>query len=125
MAPFMIDHLSAFSKKVAWLKPLLFITAAAAFIVFGYIVLIEEGVEKDVYLIPSVTIALWSLVCALLPSVFPYVPPAPDKQQRLFERLKIRLTRGCYHIASWVFFVLSVLIVWLTIRLLSIWHADY
>ena len=121
----MIDHLRAFSKKVAWLKPFFFITAAAAFIVFGYIVFIEEGGEKDIYLIPSVTIALWSLVCSLLLSVFPYAPPAPDKQQRLSERLKIRLARACYHIVSWIFCVLSVLIVWLTIRLLSIWHADY
>ena len=45
----MIDHLRAFSNKVVWLKPLFFITTAASFLVFGYIVLIEEGVEKDVY----------------------------------------------------------------------------
>ena len=121
----MIDHLSAFSKKVVWLKPLFFITTAVAFIVFGYVMLIEEGGDKDVYIIPSVVVVLWSLVCSLLLSFFPYVPPKPDKQQRLSERLKIRLTRGGYHIGSWIFCLLSVSVVWLTIRLLSVWHADF
>jgi hypothetical protein len=120
----MIDHLSAFSKRVVWLKPLLFIATAAAFIVFGYVVLFGEGADKDVFIIPSVVVALWSLVCSLLLSIFPYVPPRPDKQQRLFERLKIRLARIGYHISSWIFCVLSVSAVWLTIRLISVWRAD-
>ena len=121
----MIDHLSAFSKKVVWLKPLFFIATAAAFIVFGFVVLIEEGADNDVYIIPSVIAVLWSLVCSLLLSIFPYVPPKPDKQQRIFKRLKIRLARGGYHIGSWIFCVLSVSVVWLTIRLLSVWRADF
>lgn len=121
----MIDHLSAFSNKVVWLKPWLFITTAAAFIVFGYVVLIAEGVDKDVYIIPSVVVVLWSLVSSLLLSIFPYVPPKPDEQQRLLKRLKIRLARGGYHIGSWICCILSASVVWLTIRLLSVWRADF
>lgn len=121
----MIDRLSAFSKRVVWLKPLFFIATAAAFIVFGYVMLIEEGADKDVYIIPSIVVVLWSLVCSLLLSVFPYVPPKPVQQKRFFKRLKIRLARGGYHIGSWIFCLLSLSVVWLTIRLLSVWRADY
>lgn len=121
----MIDHLSAFSKKVVRLKPLFFITTAAAFIVFGYVVFIEEGSAKDVYLIPSVVALLWSLVCALLLSVFPYVPPKPDTQQRFFKGLKIRVARAVFHLGSWMFCVLSAALVWFTIRLLNVWRADF
>ena len=121
----MIDHLSTLIKKVVWLKPLFFIATVASFIVFGYVVLFEEGADKDVYLIPSVVVALWSLLWSLLLSVFPYVPRKPDKQQRLFERLKIRFARGCFHIGSWIFCIFSVVAVWLTIKLLSVWRADY
>jgi len=122
---FMIDHLSALLKKVVWLKPLFFIATAASFIVFGYVVLFEEGSDKDVYLIPSVVIAMWSLVCLLVLSVFSYVPQKPDKQQRLLERLKIRLARGSFHIGSCILCVLSAVAVWLTIRLISVWRADF
>jgi hypothetical protein len=121
----MIDQLSAFSKKVVWLKPFFFIATAAAFIVFGYVVLIEEGADKDVYIIPSIVAVLWSLVCLLLLSFFPCVPPKPDKQERFLRRLKIRLARGGYHIGSLMFCVLSVSVLWLTLRLINVWRADY
>ena len=121
----MIDHLSAFSKKVVWFKRLFFITTVAAFIVFGYVLLIEEGADKDVYIIPSIVGVLWSLVCSLLLSVFPHVPPKPDKHQLFLKRLKIRIVRGGYHIGSLLFCVLSASIVWLTIRLLNVWRADF
>lgn len=121
----MIDRLSAFSNKAVWLKPLFVITTAAAFIVFGYAVLIAEGVDKDVYIIPSIVVALWSLVCLFLLSFFPHVPPKPDKQQALSKRLKILLVRGVYHIGSWIFWGLSVSVVWLTIRLINVWRADF
>ncbi len=121
----MIDRVSAFSKKVVWLKPLLFVATAAAIIVFGYVVLIEGGVDKDVYIIPSIVVVLWSLVCSLILSIFPYVPPKPDKQERLFTRLKIRLARGVYHVGFWLFCLLSGAVVWLTIRMLSVWRANF
>ena len=121
----MLDYLSAFSKKVVWLKPLFLITTAAAFIVFGYVVLIEDGADKDVYIIPSIVGVLWSLLCLLLLSVFPYVPPKPDKQMRFFKRLKIRLARGGYLLGSLVFYVLSASVIWLTLRLINVWRADF
>ena len=59
----MIDHLSVLSRKVVWLKPLFFLTTVAAFIVFGYVVLIGKSADKEVYIIPCVIGVLWSLVC--------------------------------------------------------------
>jgi len=122
---FMIDHLSTFSKKVIWLKPLFLIIIAAALIVFGYAVFLVDGADKDVYIIPAIVGVLWSLVCSLLLSFFPYVPSKPDRQERIIKRLKIRLVRGAYHIGSLLFCVLSVSAVWLTLKLLGIWHTDF
>ena len=121
----MIDHLSVFSKKMVWLKPFFFIATAASFIVFGYVVLIEQGADKDIYLIPSIVGALWSLVCSILLSFFPHVPPKPDTQQRLFTRLKIRLARAGFHIGALMFCLLSASVVWLSIRLLLVWRTDF
>lgn len=121
----MIDRLGAFSKKIAWLKPLFFITTGAGLLVFIYVVFIAKGSTRDVWIIPSMVAVLWSLVCSLLLSIFPFVPPKPDEQQRLSQRLKIRLIRGGYHIGSWIFCALTASLVWLTVRLLSVWSADF
>ena len=121
----MIDRLSAFAQKAEWLKPLFFVATAAAFIVFGYVVLIAGGAEKDVYIIPSMVVVLWSLVCLLLLSFFPHVPPKPDKHLRVSQRLKIRLARGIYHVGAWLFCLLSVSVVWLTIKMLNVWRSDF
>jgi len=121
----MIDHVSAVIKKIVWLKPIFFIGTAASLIVFGYVVLFGEGAGKDVYLIPSVVVLLWSLICSLLISVFPYVPRKPDRKQRFFERLKIRLARGGFHIGLLISGVLSAVAVWLTVRMLRVWWTDF
>jgi fatty acid desaturase len=121
----MIDRLREFAKQVIWLKPLLFIAVAASCIVFGYVVLFEENAEKDIYIIPSIVGMLWSLVCLFLLSVFPYVPPRPDKKLRFSKRLKIRLTRVGYHLGSLIFCVLSASVVLLTLKLLNVWHSDF
>jgi len=121
----MIDHLSAFSKKVVWLKPLFFLTTAAAFIVLSYVVIFDQGNDKDIFIIPSIVGALWSLVCSLLLLVFPYVPTKPDRQQRFLKRLKIRCIRAGYHIGSLVFVLISASVVLLTFKLLNVWHTDF
>ena len=121
----MIDRLSVYARKAAGFKPLFFIAAAAASIVFGYVVLSPGGADKDVFIIPSMVVVLWSLVCVLLLSFFPHVPPKPDKQLRLSQRFKIRLARGFYHIGAWLFCLLSVSVVWLTIKMLNVWRADF
>lgn len=121
----MIDHFSAFSKKLVRLKPLFFAATVAATVAFGYVMLFAENAGQDVYLIPSIVVVLWSLVCSLLLSIFPYVPPMPAKQQPLRARLKIRLARSGYHLVSWLFCALSVSAAWITIKLLSVWYADF
>ena len=121
----MIDYLRVFSKNFIWLKPLFYLTTAAAFILFGYVIFIEQGTDKDVYIIPSIVGLLWSLVCSLLLSVFPYVPPKPDQQQPFPRRLKIGLTRAGYHIGSLIFCVLSVSVILLTLKLLNVWRTDF
>lgn len=121
----MIDHLSVFSRKVIWLKPLFFLTTLAAIIVFVYVVLIENGAGKEVYVIPCVVGLLWSLLCLLLLSAFPHVPPKPEMRQFFYKRLKIRLVRGFYYIVSLIFVVLSASALLLTFRLLNVWRADF
>jgi len=121
----MIDQLSVFSIKFIWLRPLFFFTTVAAITLLAYVVLIENGADKEAYVIPCIVGVLWSLVCLLLLSTFPHVPPKPDMQQRFHKRLEIRLVRGFYYIVSLIFVALSATAVLLTFRLLNVWRADF
>ena len=121
----MIDHLRAFSKKIIWLKPVFFLATGAACIVFGYVVIFEQENDKDIFIIPSIVGALWSLVCSLLLLVFPYVPTKPDKQLDFFKRFKVLCVRAGYHLASLVFVLMSISVVVLTFKLLNVWYADF
>lgn len=121
----MIDRLRTISQRSGWLKPLLYVAAGAALVVFGYVIFIESGTATDVYIIPSIVVVLWSLVGLLVLFIFPGVPPEPGRHQRLVKRLKIRLIRMGYHLAAWSFCALSAIVVWLTIRIVSIWLADF
>lgn len=117
----MIDYLSVLSKKIIWLKPLFFLTTAASVLMFGYVVLFANGTDIDFYIIPCIVGVLWSLVCLLLLSFFPHVPPKADRQQRFLIRLKIGVVRAAYHIVSLIFVFSSALVLLLTFRLLNVW----
>ena len=117
----MIDYLSVLSKRIIWLKPLFFLTTVAAILVFGYVVFFANGTDKDIYIILCIISVLWSLVCLLLLSFFPYVPPKADEQQRFLIRLKIGVVRAAYHIVSLIFVFSSAFVLLLTFRLLSVW----
>ena len=117
----MIDYLSAVSVKLRWLKPLSFVLAIGAFSLFGYVVLSEPSASKDVYLIPSVVALLWALVAMSMLSLFPYVPAKPSKDIGFFKKIKVRITRFFYQIASLIFIALSSATIWFSVRLLHIW----
>ncbi len=121
----MIDYLSASSKNLLWLKPLLLLTTGAAFIVFGYVMLFVDGTEKDIYLIPCIVSVLWSLICWLILSFFPNVPSRVSKQQRFTVRIKNTIVRGIYYLILLVFFILSVLVLVLTFKLLNVWRIEF
>ncbi len=121
----MIDQFSRFARKVSWLKPLFFLTAGGATLVFCYVVFIEQGIDREVLIIPSIVVLLWSLVSLLLLYVFPSVPPLPDHQAGTWERLKIRVNRGWYHLITWIFCLLSAFVVWLSVKLFVVWWVDF
>ncbi|GAA4887051.1 hypothetical protein [Ferrimonas pelagia] len=121
----MIDRIRTLSLRLIRLKPICTGMALVSSLVFGYVVLFEADASKDIYLIPSVMLLLWSLLSLSLLSSFPYVPPTPTGDVRLIKRLKIRLIRLLYHIASWLFLALSMTTLWLSLRLLNVWRVAF
>lgn len=119
----MIDYLSAFTKKTIWLKPLIVFTIVAALILFGCVVFFSNDADNDVYIVPSLVCVLWSLVCWLLLSIFPHVPP-PEKQKSFFSRVKTSMVRIAYYILAMIFILLSGFMTLLTVKLLNVWIVE-
>lgn len=118
----MIDNISRVSSRLVKFKPLSYLVALGACLLFGYVIFVEG--RNSGYLIASVLALLWSLATVCLVSTFPHVPSKPSKELRFFRRVKVRLVRFVFHIAAWVFVGLSLTIVWVSWRLASVWHSN-
>ena len=121
----MIDSLSKLSRKFVWLRPLLLIVSFIAFIVFGWVVLFTTGAEKDIYIIPCIVSMLWSISFWLLLSIFPHVPQRTDSKDKLYKRFKIATIRAAYHFVALIFLLLSILTIFLSLKLFNVWRRDF
>ncbi|RCU51475.1 hypothetical protein DU002_03090 [Corallincola holothuriorum] len=121
----MLEVLNSASTKAGWLKPVVTIASVVSLSAFLYVVLIAEGASKDVYLIPSVVVFLWTLLFSFLLAVFPNIPAVPDKSCNLLFRAKVRVVRWFYYIVAAFFLVATLAVVLLSMRILNVWRIDF
>ena len=121
----MIETLESISKKLRWTKPLVLIIGLICFILFFAAIFELKGLNSDIYLIPSVLGVAWAALFFFLLSTFPYVPAKPNKDEKYFAKLKIRVKRVLYHLLSVIFIVLTIAVIIVSFKLLSIWHTDF
>lgn len=121
----MIDTLRVLSQKFLWLKTLFVFLSFASLCTITYVIFYVHGNSQDIYLMPSIVCLLWSLSWWLLLSCFPHVPPKSPPQQAFIVRLKNGIIRSVYYLAVLLFIVLSLLMVILTIKLLTVWYIEY
>lgn len=118
----MIDKLKKLALVLQKLKRFFYFFTAASFLLVIYVLLFTSA-DDYLYLIPSVLALLWSLACLCLLSIFLYVPPKITADLPFFQRIKRRIVRLFYYVVSFIFLALSVLILWLTSRMVFIWLA--
>ena len=121
----MIESLVGLSKRLFWMKPIIFLIGIGFFGLFLYTLLSTNAIEKDVYLIPSVLGTIWSLLFMSLVSMFSNVPSKPVPSEVFFTKLKIRFKRGLYHCLGALFIVLTIAVIVLSIKMFGVWRADY
>ena len=121
----MIETLANFSSKLNWMKPLIILLGLGFFALSCATVLGVQGIDSDVYLVPSVLAVIWSMLVLFMISTFPHVPPKPDKDIRLLMRFRIRLKRGIYYLLGLVFLVITLALLMLSFKLFGIWRADF
>lgn len=121
----MIDIFAEISKRIYWVKPIAYIVVIGFAGLFGYAIVFRDAGDTDVFLIPSFLGVLWSLLLISITSIFPNVPTIPNSDDKLFTRIKIRLKRGLYYILGLLFVILSIAIIFFSLKMFGIWRGDY
>lgn len=121
----MLNFFTKLSTKFIWVKPLAIVTSLLFMGLFCYAVIVEDGGENDVYIIPSIMGFIWSLLLISIISLFTNVPDIPSSDEKFFNRIKIRIKRGFYHLLSFLFVIITIAIILLTLRTFLIWQGSH
>jgi len=118
----MIDKLRLVVLKVQWLKPIINILVILSFSLFIYIIFATSGIAiNDLYLIPSFTVFLWSLLCSSFLYTFPFVPNKSLKSESFLKKIKIKIYRAYYTLLAIISILATVAVIVTSIRVISIW----
>ncbi len=116
----MLDKLKSLSIKTRPILPLFMLVAFAGFTVFITTLLQLSNMVNESYLIPSGVTALWALSAWVMISSFQHVPDLTPSLG-FFKRMKARLVRLFFYLVTLGFIGLSGFILFVTLRMLSVW----
>ncbi|HCM48768.1 MAG TPA: hypothetical protein DIS98_15150, partial [Colwellia sp.] len=63
---------------------------------------------------------IWLLLFNILLSLFHHIPNIDEGSKGIFSRVKIKVQRSCYHLLALLFIALTLVIVFLTVRMLRV-----
>jgi len=118
----MLEILEKLSGKLQPLRKLSYLLITA--LVIGIVIYLLKTPSyshqsTNSFAILSFVCCIWLLLFNLLLSIFNNIP-STDNQVAMFKRLKIKIQRFFYHLLAILFIVLTLVIVFLTIRMLRI-----
>ena len=121
----MIDRFRSIAVAGKRFKPFVIFVGMVAITIFGLEVLGIIGTPgEDVLLIPSIVLSLWAIVLWTMLQSFPGVPERLDKSARFFKRIKSKMVRLSYYLLVILFVATTVMLIWLSFRLLGIWYGE-
>jgi len=115
----LLEKLSTKLQPLRKLNYLLMVVLVIGIVVFLLQSPIHHQQSTNPYAILSFVGCIWLLLFNLLLSIFTNIPRA-DNQLSIFKRLTIRAQRYFYHLLAFLFVALTLVIVFLTIRMLRI-----
>jgi len=122
----MIDGLSTIAVKIKWAKPLINTILLISFCIFIFIIFGSTSfAADDTYLIPSLTVLIWSLLACSFLYTFPYVPDKTTKNDSFIKRFKIRFLRSYYYLLAIIAILACFAVLILSFRMITIWLRTY
>jgi hypothetical protein len=121
----MIDKLQGIAQAIQILRLPSIAVGLISLASMVVIMFISKSPESDRFLIPSIVGLLWAISTYSFIVTFRSVPEKANKSLKFFSKLKRNINRGWYLFIGVVFFCTTIVVMFVTYRLVSIWLRDY
>jgi hypothetical protein len=121
----MIDKLQGIAQAIQILRLQSIAVGLISLASMVVIMFISKSPESDRFLIPSIVGLLWAISTYSFIVTFRSVPEKANKSLKFFSKLKRNINRGWYLFIGVVFFGTTIVVMFVTYRLVSIWLRDY
>jgi|GEM_PF-2035210 hypothetical protein len=115
----LLSFIQKFALLAARLKWLVWVLAALSLVCFAYLVLAADP-ELDPFILPSMVALGWAICLLGIASNFREVPQRPEPGTRFFRRIRMRISYGIAWFWAAVFVLCSLILVYLSIRSVSL-----
>lgn len=121
----MIDSFRKLAVAIQFLRLPAVVIGLVSLAVMIKIFATSKSHEEDFYLIPSVVGMLWSITTYNFLVNFRSVPAKTDPAWKFVKRIKQKAVRTGYWIIGVVFIATTLVMIFLTYRMILIWLKDY
>lgn len=121
----LLDRLKQFSLRWSPLRWVFAVSLLLSIVYCGYVLLVSNTRGQDLYFIPSLLLAIWSLLGATLLSAFQHVPTPASPSESWKERLINKMARLAYFLLALMMGVVTLSVLVVTWQLSSAWREMY
>lgn len=109
------------ANKLLFLKPLLNFSVLLYLCAIIYLFLFSSITLQDQYALPSLLLALWSLLFSALLGLSVNAPNEKVVKKGWFSKLRYKLAKSLFTLSIIIFILLTFTVLYITLRLLSVW----
>ena len=121
----MLDSLNRFARRLLPMRMLFLGLALFAFLVVIVSLFAEEGGQQGLYAMPALTLFLWALSVFVFILNFAVIPQRNEGESGMIRRGMQRLQRAWYWLVGLFFLSTTLLLLYVTTRLVTIWLRDF
>ncbi len=111
------------ANKLLFLKPLLNFVFLLSLSVIIYLFLFSSITLQNQYALPSLLLALWSVLFSALLGLSANAPDEKLIASGWLRKLRYKLTKGIFTLSVVIFIFMTLAVLHITIKLFSIWLA--
>ena len=108
-------------QRSRWFRGPAFVALAAMLAVCAWVLVWAPMPVQDEWLIPTIVLTLWLLLCASTMTVFTNVPLNDYQNLGWTGKIRRKLVRFCFHLLAWFMLIVSLALLVVSFQLLMAW----